>query len=74
MPQLTQCKACNQQISTSAEVCPSCGHPIKKDRDNKNSMIQIVLLLGVVLIILALQKYGYLDLGAIMKNIFNSGK
>lgn len=29
---LTNCPACQKQISNSAETCPHCGHPIKKNK------------------------------------------
>ena len=32
---LTNCPACQKQISISAETCPHCGHPIKKIREQK---------------------------------------
>ena len=32
---LIQCPVCNKSISTEAEVCPECGHPIKKLREKR---------------------------------------
>ena len=29
-PQLTQCPACDHQVSVKAKACPSCGHPLSE--------------------------------------------
>lgn len=31
---LISCPECNQQVSTSADVCPHCGYPLKKETSN----------------------------------------
>jgi len=36
---LTNCPACQKQISNSAETCPHCGHPIKKISCMFNSVL-----------------------------------
>ena len=47
---LTNCPACQKQISVSAETCPHCGHPIKKIREQKNSLITMIAIMVICLV------------------------
>ena len=47
---LTNCPACQKQISNSAETCPHCGHPIKKIREQKNYLVTMIVIIVVCLI------------------------
>ena len=47
---LTNCPACQKQISISAETCPHCGHPIKKIIEQKNSLVTMIVIIVVCLI------------------------
>ena len=48
---LTNCPACQKQISVSAETCPHCGHPIKKIREQKNSLITMIAIMIICLVV-----------------------
>ena len=48
---LTNCPACQKQISISAETCPHCGHPIKKIREQKNSLITMIAIMVICLVV-----------------------
>jgi len=39
---LIECPDCNKNVSTSAENCPECGRPMRKDDDLENDKIEIV--------------------------------
>ena len=47
---LINCPACQKQISNSAEMCPHCGHPIKKIREQQNSLVTMIVIIVVCLI------------------------
>ena len=49
---LTNCPACQKQISISAETCPHCGHPIKKIREQRNSLITMIAIMVICLIVI----------------------
>jgi predicted nucleic acid-binding Zn ribbon protein len=65
---LTTCKECENQISSSAEVCPHCGFTIEKNRVKKQGYIKIFAMLALLLIILFLIKLGWLE--PILNNFF----
>ena len=47
---LINCPACEKQISTEANDCPHCGHPIKPKSSSTNSVIKVVIIIFIVLI------------------------
>lgn len=47
---------------SSAENCPSCGHPHEKDRVERKNNIQIFILLGILIIGVILWKTGLFDI------------
>ena len=57
-PMMVPCEACKKQISSAAEKCPSCGHPVtekwvKIHRDVQNSPIPglMTLLVGIPIVV-----------------------
>src|SRR5688572_28978052 len=44
---LTQCRECNHQISSEAEMCPQCGCPIQPRKTVNNPPFVLILLIGV---------------------------
>ena len=62
MSNLITCKTCGNQISSSAENCPDCGHSHEKDRIAKKSNIQIFILLGLLIFGVILWKTGLFEI------------
>lgn len=49
---LTNCPACQQQVSPKAKGCPSCGHPIRKPEVGVQLFFGIVFLAAMLLLTL----------------------
>jgi len=62
MPNLITCKTCGNQISSSAENCPNCGHTHEKDRIDKKNNIQVFMLLGLLILGIILWKTGLFEI------------
>lgn len=53
---LIQCPACTKPLSKMAEICPSCGHPVKRGflgRSGKERAVNVGCLL-ILIIVLAI--------------------
>ena len=72
MAQLTACKLCGKEMSTSAEVCPHCAHTHGKDRQENNNLKALFIWAGIMLLFVALFKLGYIEqwVHAIFSNLF----
>ena len=49
---MTKCKECGHQISTTAKICPSCGHESKSIRRFLSSFAKELISLAVVLLLI----------------------
>jgi hypothetical protein len=58
---LINCKACNKQISATADVCPHCGHNHAKDRETDNNFRQMLYTCGFIAVGFILYKVGLLS-------------
>lgn len=47
MAKLKKCPACNQEVSSNAPICPSCGHRLKKNHGCLLSVLIFIILASV---------------------------
>lgn len=51
---LINCKDCNNQISSTAKLCPNCGFNQKQDNANKGCGILIIIYIIIFIVIAAI--------------------
>ncbi|MCH8013377.1 MAG: type II secretion system major pseudopilin GspG [Candidatus Dadabacteria bacterium] len=51
---LIKCPSCNKEISSEAVSCPSCGHPIKPQKQKNTSVFGVVVKVIIALFIIGL--------------------
>lgn len=51
---LLKCPECGKDVSSSAQTCPSCGHPLKKRKKEKKKGSCLTKILGVIIVFFVL--------------------